>query len=204
MRCLVTAGPTIEPIDEVRWLTNHSTGRLGCDLSDALSRAGHHVTLLLSQVALHMPRSKKHRIIRFSTTRDLGGRLKEISALKVKAVFHAAAVSDFCIEKQLKGKIDSAKGITLRLKPSPKLIRNLRKSFPDALIAGWKYEVSGNRKSALDSAKQQIKRCNTNLCVANGPAYGDGFGLVSDEVIHCVNDHSLFRLLIKNLATSPR
>ncbi|SVB07858.1 uncharacterized protein METZ01_LOCUS160712, partial [marine metagenome] len=53
MHCLVTAGPTIEPIDEVRRLTNHSTGRLGCSLADALSHAGHRVTLLLSEVALH-------------------------------------------------------------------------------------------------------------------------------------------------------
>ncbi len=203
MHCLVTAGPTFEPIDEVRRLTNHSTGRLGCGLADALSRAGHRVTLLLSEVALHTPRSKKIRVIRFSTTRNLEKHLKDISALKVKAVFHAAAVSDFCIKKPLKGKISSAKAITLQLYPSPKLIRNLRKSYPNAFIIGWKYEVSGGRKSAVDSAKQQIDRCKTNLCVANGPAYGKGFGVVSDEAIHCVNDQSLFRALIKR-ATLPQ
>jgi len=203
MHCLVTAGPTIEPIDEVRRLTNHSTGRLGCGFADALSHAGHHVTLLLSEVALHIPRSKKVRIIRFSTTQNLGEHLKAATRLKIKAIFHAAAVSDFFIKKPKKGKISSSKEITLHLKPSPKLICNLRKCYPDAFLVGWKYEVSGNRKSAVDSAKQQINRCKTNLCVANGPAYGNGFGVVSDEVIHCASDQSLFRLLIKQV-TLPR
>ena len=203
MHCLVTAGPTIEPIDEVRRLTNHSTGRLGCSLADALSNAGHRVTLLISEVALHIPRSKKVRIIRFSTTQNLGEHLKAASELKIKAVFHAAAVSDFFIKKPKRGKISSSKEITLQLKLSPKLIRNLRKCYPDAFLVGWKYEVSGDRKSAVDSARQQINRCKTNLCVANGPAYGNGFGVVSDEVIHCPNKPSLFRFLIKKV-TLPR
>ena len=63
-----------------------------------------------------------------------------------------AAVSDFFIKKPKKGKISSSKKITLQLKPSPKLIRNLRKCYTDAFLVGWKYEVSGKRKSAVDSA----------------------------------------------------
>ena len=202
MHCLVTAGPTVEPIDEVRRLTNHSTGRLGCGLADALNRAGHRVTLLLSSSALHLPRSNRIRVIRFSTTRELGEHLRGTAKLKIRAIFHAAAISDFCVMNPRKGKISSAKGITIKLKPTPKLIRNLRKTNSDAFIVGWKYEVSGNRKSAVDLARQQVNQCKTNLCVANGPAYGDGFGVVGDEGIHCADDRSLFRFLIKQI-TSP-
>ena len=115
----------------------------------------------------------------------------------------AKVKKDFLIKKPKKGKISSSKEITLQLKPSPKLIRNLRKCYPDAFLVGWKYEVSGDRKSAVDSAKQQINRCKTNLCVANGPAYGNGFGVVSDKVIHCANNRSLFRFLVKQV-TLPR
>ncbi len=195
MHCLVTAGPTIEPVDEVRRLINQSTGRLGCKLADDLNRAGHRVTLLLSKAALHVPRSKRIRVIRFSTIQDLKEHLENASALKIKAVFHAAAVSDFHVTKSLKGKVSSTKGFTIHLKPSPKLIKTLRKSYPDSFIVGWKYEVSGDRESTVELAKQQINKCNTDLCVVNGPGYGDGYGVVNSEVTHCASDHSLFRLL---------
>ena len=161
------------------------------------------MTLLLSEVALHSPSSKKVQITTFSTTQNLGEHLKSASVLKVKAIFHAAAVSDFCIKRPVKGKISSDKELTIQLKPSPKLIRNLHKSHPDAFIVGWKYEISGNRESTEGLARHQVNQCKTNLCVANGPAYGNGFGVVGDEVIHCPNKHSLFRYLIKQV-TLPR
>ena len=84
MHCLVTAGATYEPIDEVRRLTNHSTGRLGCALADALQRAGHRVTLLLSETAQHNPRSRKVRVLRFNTTHSLQRQMKEAEAQKLR------------------------------------------------------------------------------------------------------------------------
>ena len=51
VHCLVTAGPTFEPIDQVRRLTNFSTGRLGSELAACLAAAGHQVTLLLGEQA---------------------------------------------------------------------------------------------------------------------------------------------------------
>jgi hypothetical protein len=49
MRCIVTAGPTFEPLDQVRRLTNHSTGRLGSELTHYLAECGHELTLLIGQ-----------------------------------------------------------------------------------------------------------------------------------------------------------
>jgi phosphopantothenoylcysteine decarboxylase/phosphopantothenate--cysteine ligase len=199
MHCLVTAGPTIEPIDAVRRLTNQSTGRLGCGLADALSRAGHRVTLLLSETALHSPCSEKVRVLRFDTTKNLAGQLRAAAALKVKAIFHAAAVSDFYMKQPLKGKIPSTEKLKLDLTPTPKIIRQLRKWHPNAFLVGWKFEVTGGCASAIAGARRQIKSCKTNACVANGPAYGEGFGVVTNAVIHCKNDRALFRHWVTSL-----
>ena len=193
MHCLVTAGPTVELIDAVRRLTNHSTGRLGCGLADALARAGNRVTLLLSDTAVHAPKSKKVRVLRFNTTKDLHEQLEVAAALRVKAVFHVAAVSDFTVKRPRKGKITATTSLTLELKPTPKLIHSLRKWFPDAFLVGWKYEVEGGKKTAVTAARAQINKCKTNACVVNGPAYGDGFGIVADAVTHCGDDAALFR-----------
>lgn len=199
MHCLVTAGATVEPIDAVRRLTNASTGKLGCGLADALARAGHRVTLLLSESAQHIPRSKKIRIIRFTTTADLMEQMQSAAALKVKAIFHAAAVSDFRVKRPRKGKVSSAKTLSLELTPTPKIIVQLRKWHPDALLVGWKFEVDGNRNTTLKAARAQLATCQTNACVANGPAYGGGFGIVWEEVTHCADSRNLYRELLAML-----
>ena len=199
MHCLITAGATIEPIDAVRRLTNQSTGRLGCGLANALSRAGHRVTLLLSETALHSPRSKTVRVLRFDTTKNLAEQMRAAAALKVKAIFHAAAVSDFCVKKPLKGKVSSTEKLKLELSPTPKIIRSLRKWHPNALLVGWKFEVGGARDSAIAAARAQIKSCKTNACVANGPAYGEGLGVVTDSLLHCADRRALFRYWITSL-----
>jgi phosphopantothenoylcysteine decarboxylase/phosphopantothenate--cysteine ligase len=65
------------------------------------------------------------------------------------------------------------------LVPTPKIIAELRGWFPQTKIVGWKFEATGNRADALRAAKKQIADCATDFCVANGPAYGNGFNLVS-------------------------
>ena len=182
MHCFVTAGPTIEPIDDVRRLTNHSTGRLGCRLADTLARAGHRVTLFLAETAHHQPRHRDIQIIRFNTTVDLRTQLRKAASPTIHAVFHAAAVSDYKVANPTKGKIPTTAGnLTLELKPNPKIIRSLRSWFPNAAITGWKYEVEGSRESALKNGAKQIQLNQTNACVVNGPAYGQGFGLINNE-----------------------
>ena len=76
-------------------------------------------------------------------------------------------------------KISTRQGTLMaELVPTPKIIAGLREWFPKALLVGWKYEVEGDRAGALQLAQRQIAECKTNACVANGPAYGAGFGLV--------------------------
>ncbi|MEO7676558.1 MAG: phosphopantothenoylcysteine decarboxylase [Verrucomicrobiota bacterium] len=218
MHCVVTAGPTYEPLDEVRRLTNFSTGKLGSQLGDFLVAHGHQVTLLYGYYATCHEPQKAQRIIRFDTTTDLRTKLELLAKEKVDAVFHAAAVSDFAFGKiwertatgELReaksGKISTRDGtLFAELVPTQKIIRNLRRLFPDACIVGWKYEVEGDRASVIEKAAQQIQENRTNGCVANGKAYGFGFGLVTadKETSHFSDTGELFAAL-ETLARTPR
>lgn len=191
MHCVVTAGPTYESLDGVRRLTNQSTGRLGCELATFLTSKAHEVTLLLGEQATYTGEHRAARTIRFTNTRDLADQLARIAGPDVDAVFHAAAVSDFqfgrvysrdehgVLHEIRSGKFETRSGTLLaELTPTPKLIGRLRTWFPKALLAGWKYEVDGDRDTVLTKAREQIERNATDGCVVNGPAWGDGFGLV--------------------------
>src|SRR5947207_1777264 len=99
MRCIVTAGPTYESLDNVRRLTNFSTGRLGTELANFLTAQGHQVTLLIGEQATFPRPRQAQRVETFTTTKDLQDRLRARSSKPVDAVLHAAAVSDFSFGK---------------------------------------------------------------------------------------------------------
>jgi phosphopantothenoylcysteine decarboxylase/phosphopantothenate--cysteine ligase len=192
MRCLVTAGPTFEPLDQVRRLTNFSTGRLGSELVNFLAERGHEVTLLIGQLASWRGERRAARVETFTTTADLGQRLRAFGGQPMDAVFHAAAVSDFTFGKVLQrsedgkltqvqsGKLSTREGTLLaELVPTPKIIAELRSWFPNARLIGWKYEVEGDREQVVCRSREQIRSCRTDACVANGPGYGPGFGLIT-------------------------
>lgn len=194
MNCIVTAGPTFEPLDDVRRLTNFSTGRLGSELATFLESRGHEATLLIGQQATYRGERQAHRVETFTTTANLRDRLQALSQGPVDAVFHAAAVSDFTFGKiwhrspagemteARSGKISTRQGTLMaELVPTPKIIAQLREWYPKAVLVGWKYEVEGGRDSVLRMAERQLAECRTDACVVNGPAYGKGFGVVRKE-----------------------
>ncbi len=156
MQCIVTAGPTFEPLDQVRRLTNFSTGRLGSELVNYLAARGHETTLLIGQQATYGGERHAGQTETFTTTANLRERLQALASPAVAAVFHAAAVSDFTFGKvwrrlpqgelgELKGgKLSTREGTLLaELLPTPKIIAELRQWFPTARLVGWKYEVEG-------------------------------------------------------------
>ncbi|HET7626242.1 MAG TPA: phosphopantothenoylcysteine decarboxylase [Verrucomicrobiae bacterium] len=194
MNCIVTAGPTYENLDKVRRLTNFSTGRLGVELANFLVARGHDVTLLIGKQSTHPGERRAQRIETFSTTTDLRDWLQAQAGSSVNAVFHAAAVCDFTFGKiwsrsaqgdltEVKeGKISTRQGTLLaELVPTPKIITDLRDWFPKAKLVGWKYETDGDRASVISAAEKQIRECLTDACVANGPAYGIGFGIITPD-----------------------
>ena len=192
MKCVVTAGPTFENLDQARRLTNFSTGRLGTELANFLTARGHDVTFLLGEQSTHCGERNVANIIRFTTTADLSAKLQAVAKQNCDAVFHAAAVSDFMFGKVwsrsasgelveiTSGKFSTRAGNLLaELVPTPKIIVSLRDWFPKAWIVGWKYEVEGDRAGVLKAAQTQIRDSRTDACVANGPAYGRSFGLLT-------------------------
>lgn len=214
MNCIVTAGPTYEPLDDVRRLTNFSTGRLGTTLANFLVARGHHVTLLIGMQATWGGARAAQRVETFTTTADLRARLQAHAAPTMHGVFHAAAVSDFAFGKiqlrlpqgelaEVKAKKISTRDGTLlaELVPTPKIIRHLRGWFPQAKLVGWKFEADGQRTEAVAAALKQIEDCDTDACVANGPAYGAGFGIVTRaSQTHLADDAVLFAALEKMLS----
>ena len=193
MNCIVTAGPTFEPLDDVRRLTNFSTGRLGTELANFLTARGHKVTLLIGESATWPGERTAQAVKVFTSTKDLRAKLKSFSGKKVDAIFHASAVSDFTFGKMFTGgaagglkpfkpskKISTRGGnLFVELVPTPKIIAELRGWFPRTKIIGWKFEADGRRADALNAARRQVAACATDACVANGPAYGKGFSLVT-------------------------
>lgn len=213
MRCLVTAGPTHEPLDQVRRLTNFSTGRLGIELARALMARGSLVKLLRGEQSTHpLPPELANVTESFSSTVDLCSRFLSLTTEEPVAVFHAAAVSDFAfglihqrdpatgrLMAVHGGKYDTRKGTLLaELRPTPKILPSLPDWFPQGWIVGWKFEVEGDQTDALDRAIEQLKKCRTHLCVVNGPAYGSGFGLVRPDGHHehVMDRHKLYPALM--------
>jgi len=220
MNCIVTAGPTYEPLDDVRRLTNFSTGRLGTELANFLAARGHQVALLIGETATYAGPRRAQHVSGFTTTADLRKQLHSLAAKRVDAIFHAAAVSDFAfgkiwlrspagelIEIKSAKKVPTQAGrLLVELTPTPKIIAELGEWFPRARIVGWKFETDGTRTDAIAAAQRQIASCGTDLCVANGPAYGEGFGLVLQEggVTHLASAPLLFATLEKFVSLAAR
>jgi phosphopantothenate---cysteine ligase (CTP) len=143
-------------------------------------------------------------------------KLQASAKSRIDAVFHAAAVSDFSFGRVWRrtatgrlrrvqgGKITSRAGILLaELKPTLKIIMQLRDWYPGACLVGWKYEVDGDRAEAVAHAESQMQASQTDACVVNGPAYGRGFGLVAREgqVLHLAGRRTLFAALERLVGT---
>jgi phosphopantothenoylcysteine decarboxylase/phosphopantothenate--cysteine ligase len=186
MRVVITGGPSSEPIDKVRVITNRSTGELAVTLAGCFGRAGHRVTLFLGHGSVF----RQTGAVAFERNEDLDALLDGVEEpARIDLVLHAAALSDFGVERvseqgvpSTASKITSAaRSVELRLVPKPKLIGKLRRLFPSAFIVGWKLEFDGDRADTIAEAKKQIRENHTDACILNGPAFGAGFGFCQTE-----------------------
>ncbi len=211
MNVLVTCGPSFEPIDEVRRLTNFSSGELGARLSQSLASAGHRVTCFRGSGSTYpAPESGSDlRFESFDTNDDLFGLLQRASLARPQAdaIFHVAALCDYRIARVQDetgrdcraAKIASRSGrIQLLLEPATKLIGRLRPMFPKARLVGWKYELNGTRADALRKAWDQIAENRTDACVLNGQAFGPGFAFCQPpQTVHeCAGKSQLIEFLV--------
>ncbi len=119
-RVLVTAGPTHESIDAVRYIANRSSGRMGIAIAEAARDADWEVTLLLGPVSATPP--EKLHTERFTSTADLQ-RLLEVHFPACDVLIMAAAVADYALAKPSSGKLPRDKeNLRLELVPTPDLV----------------------------------------------------------------------------------
>jgi phosphopantothenoylcysteine synthetase/decarboxylase len=164
LHCLVTSGGTREPIDDVRLLTNASTGRLGARMTDALLAQGHTVTLLHG-VNAALPEGKPERVV-FDTSRQLRDHLR-VYTPSADVVLHAAAVSDF-LPEQRKGKISSdQQTLMLKLNRAPKLVEELRDLAPSGLLVGFKLTSGLSEEARIERALGLLDRARLDMVVVN-------------------------------------
>ncbi|AGH96479.1 bifunctional phosphopantothenoylcysteine decarboxylase/phosphopantothenate--cysteine ligase CoaBC [Pseudobdellovibrio exovorus] len=151
-KVLITAGGTSEAIDDVRVITNRSTGRTAAHLADILIESGFKVTYLHSTQSI-LPQNTCNKISYDSFT-DLQTALKATLQQELfHVVIHAAAVSDYSVQRQ-GGKISSqADEITLTLKKNPKIIDEIKKLSPQTLLFGFKL----TSKITGDDVKQKVQ-----------------------------------------------
>ena len=180
----ITCGPAYEPIDQVRRITNFSTGEIGAVFADAFLRVGFEVVCFRGEASTFPPLAGAD-VRPFSTNASLAVALRSLERPPT-IILHAAALCDFVLES-VEGadggkKLSSRAGsIRLTLKPAEKVLPKIREWFPDARIIGWKYELDGSREQAVARAAAQIREARTDACVVNGSAYGPGFGLLTPD-----------------------
>lgn len=207
-RIIVTSGPGSEPVDDVRRITNHSTGELGAILAETLAAAGAEVVCLEGYGATVRCAPAHARVVPFKTNDDLLAALATLAreGPEPVAVLHAAALCDFrvaTVETLAGGAVRAAKldsragGLRITLEPAPKVIAALRGLFPRSVLVGWKYEMAGGRADLLAKATRQFAENATDLCVINGPAYGAGFGVCTPagDCLHLADKTQLARHL---------
>lgn len=141
-KVLITSGGTQEPIDDVRVISNKSTGTTGAFLADQFISAGFDVTYMHSETAKKPILSCTQ--ICFSSFSDLDTKLSGcISENKFDLIIHAAAVSDYSVLQTTSGKINSdSDTLTLQLKRNPKLINKIKKISPTSQLIGFKLTSS--------------------------------------------------------------
>ncbi len=178
MKVLITLGPTQEPIDRVRYITNSSSGKMGLALAIESLGRGHETTVICGPIHLSIPGGiKVYRIRTASEMIDLA--LKELDNYDV--FICAAAIADYTPAAFQDSKIKSGGKLTLKLKQTPKLTRLAKQKLPDTFVVGFKAEYNISEDELVEIAYSKLKKENLNLVVANDIQRNE-FGSDTSEV----------------------
>jgi len=158
---LVTAGPTHEPIDPVRFLGNRSSGKMGFALAAEAARRGARVVLVAGPVALASPSGVKR--VDVVTAREMEAAVLE-HAPAADLIVMAAAVADFRPRRVAAGKIKKEEGLSaIELEENPDILAGLRAAAPRAVLVGFAAETED-----LDRhARAKLERKGADFLVAN-------------------------------------
>lgn len=168
-RIIVTAGGTQEPIDDVRVITNKSSGKMGIYIAEEAHRRGAKVTLIRGNTSVE-PGYDFFKDLRIESVNDLFSMIKK-NAKSNDIIIHAAAVSDFSVDK-INKKISSGKKLSIKLKPTIKIINQIKKINKKIKLVGFKVESKVSKKQLVDRAYSKLKESKADLMVANDISNG--------------------------------
>ena len=174
---LITAGPTREPIDAVRYMSNRSSGKMGYALASVARDNGARVILITGPTLL--PRPQGIKIIRIETASQmLKAIIKNIRLADI--LIMAAAVSDFTPVKKIKGKIKrTISSLTLKLKPFPDILKIISRKTTTLKKELIKIGFAAETSSLISRAGKKLREKNLDVIIANDISRRD-IGFESD------------------------
>ena len=173
MRFLVTAGPTREPIDPVRYVSNRSSGKMGYAIAEAARETGHEVTLVSGPVNLDRPRSV--HFIPIFTSDEMYDAVHR-HAHKCDVLVMCAAVADYKPANVSAWKIKKRNdSLRLDLVPTRDILASLPKEHREFLVVGFAAETNDLEKNA----REKLREKNCDIIVANDVSCSD-LGMESD------------------------
>jgi phosphopantothenoylcysteine decarboxylase/phosphopantothenate--cysteine ligase len=183
VKILITAGPTEEPLDPVRFITNLSSGKMGYALATAAYRRGAKVTLISGPTTLPLPPAEK--IIKVRTAQEMHKAVLD-NYRKAAIIIKAAAVADYCPKVLSAEKIKKdKKTFSLELKRNPDIIAGIGKNKGNRILVGFAMET----QNLLANAREKLKTKNMDLIVANN-LQEEGAGFRTDTNIITIIDRT--------------
>ncbi len=183
VKILVTAGPTEEPLDPVRFITNLSSGKMGYALAATAHARGAKVTLISGPTSLSLPPAEK--IIKIRTAQEMYKAVLD-HYKKVDVIIKAAAVADYRPKAIAKEKIKKdRKTISLELEKNPDIISEVGKHKGNRILVGFAMET----RNLLENARGKLLKKNMDLIVANN-LREEGAGFRTDTNIITMIDHA--------------
>lgn len=180
---IVTAGPTREPIDPVRFISNHSTGKMGYAIAESAAKRGAKVYLISGPTALKPP--KNVHLISINSARDMQERIMEHFD-EAHIIIKSAAVADYApavaYEQKVKKKDDN---LTIELIKNPDILYELGKIKGDKILVGFAMET----QNLVENAKEKVLKKNLDFIVAND-LFTEGAGFASDTNVVKIIDKS--------------
>ncbi|MEW6674612.1 MAG: bifunctional phosphopantothenoylcysteine decarboxylase/phosphopantothenate--cysteine ligase CoaBC [Nitrospirota bacterium] len=176
-KILVTAGPTREYLDPLRFISNRSSGKMGYAIARAAIRRGAEVTLISGPSLLSRP--ERVKFVSVETAVDMLNAVnRELPSTTV--LIMSAAVSDFTPAKMAKEKIEKSGELLLRLSRTPDIISEVGKKKDRPFIIGFSAEI-GNK---VRRAKEKLKEKNMDMIIFNDVTEaGSGFDVDTNRVV---------------------
>lgn len=186
-RIMITAGGTQEPIDPVRYLGNHSSGKQGIALADEASKRGALVTLIAANVSEPVP--ALHEVIRVATAAELSAAI-DSKLNEVDAVVMTAAVADFRVEAAAQSKLkrsELGEEISLKLVANPDILAGLVSRIESEKLqivsVGFAAETASSANDLQRLAEHKLESKGCDILVANNVSNGAVFGADENSVL---------------------